>query len=201
MELELEEYRKYFPAVLAVFIALSFGYTASVAGQIDENTDPAQVRSIVDEKQQPIIDEFDSVVSGIDSEMEATNSSIDEVGENVSDVNDSLSELREKNQDLEDRVDSLESNLSDTRGNLSELREWASSMGTVSVEDVELLSQQARITVYNNRLDPVEQVLVTAKYENVTHTGIVDEVASGDSEEILVSRPANSSVPEVTLDY
>jgi predicted nuclease with TOPRIM domain len=201
MELELEDYRKYVPAALAVLIGLSFVYTASVAGQIDQNTDPAQVRNIVDNKQEPIIDEFDSVISGINSEMEATNSSIDEVGQKVTDVNSSVSDLREEKENLESKVDTLQSDLEDTRASLNELRNWVNNVSDVEVVDTELLDGSTRVTVENTRLDTVNSILVTATYNSSVESTVISSLESGQSSSVTVDRPTNSSMPDVSLQY
>lgn len=201
MDVEFEEYKKYIPAVLGILIVGSFAYTASVAGQVDSNTTPQEVRNIVDEKQQPIIDEFDSVITGLNSEIEATNSTIDRVGENVSDVNDSIGDLREENQDLESEIDTLQSDLESTRSSLTELRNWVNNVSEVSVVDTELLEGSTRVTVENTRLDTVNSILVTATYNNTVESNVIQSLDSGSTTSVDVNRPTNSSMPDVTLQY
>ena len=195
--MELDKYKKYVPAILGVFLVMSFAYTYGVSQQLDGLQDEEQVTSLIDEAQQPIIDEFDNVVVRLEGDIDEVNSTAQSNSEAVEQVNNSVSELRQ----LEEENAELEEELNATRSKLDEVYEWVSDQDSLEVSSVESSGGNTLVTVANVGLEDVSSILVKAEYNSTSKSTILSELKQGEEATVAVDRPDGANDPTVALEY
>lgn len=185
--------------IIAAFIVISYGLTLGLAYQQQNFQTESQVNSLIDEKQQPIIDEFDNVVQTINGDIDNVNSTAEQAVASNEDLNETVQELREDKQELENETEKLEQELNESQEKLQELRSWASNFEMLETNS-SVENEVVTADVMNKGFSDVSGVLVEFEFTNSTEATVVGSVPSGESMKVTQAVPTNQTFVGVTAE-
>jgi len=167
-------------AILVVGV-ISVGYTYTVSQDIDSFQNQNEVQSLIEDNQEPLVNEFDSVVQELDGNISENTDMIDSVNET-----EEINQLENEKEDLQNQTDSL-------RQRLNELEEYVNTLGSLEITS----SNGGTVQVENSYRNTVESVIIQMSNGNTTNSQLISEIKSGETGSVTFSQEGEYEI----LDY